>query len=227
MLNPVSGITSPAFEHILEGDAPNACHESGIQSEGITGSASFEAKRGKPMSVRFRICLAAWAATILCSAFCSSSNADAVDDADEWTIEISPAYRISGASAHVEYPPAPLTLPNADEAGEVVQPLPTAVCNTPGADYRRIYDSIPFNRAEYNVNPSYRHDSTMEILTGNARHQTIVTHETRPIRNPWPSVTPYRYNNLYRGFQYYPNLRNRAYWYDGYRTQRRTRRWVY
>lgn len=42
--------------------------------------------------------------------------------------------------------------------------------------YSRIYNSIPFNRAEYDVNPNYRHDSTMEILTGNARHQTIVRH---------------------------------------------------
>jgi hypothetical protein len=44
------------------------------------------------------------------------------------------------------------------------------------AAYRQIYKSIPFSRAEYRVNPNYRHDSTMEILTGNARHQTIVQH---------------------------------------------------
>jgi hypothetical protein len=44
------------------------------------------------------------------------------------------------------------------------------------AEYRRLYNSIPFSRAEYKANPNYRHDSTMEILTGNARHQTVINH---------------------------------------------------
>ncbi len=44
------------------------------------------------------------------------------------------------------------------------------------AEYRRVYNSIPFSRAEYKANPNYRHDSTMEILTGNARHQTVINH---------------------------------------------------
>lgn len=44
------------------------------------------------------------------------------------------------------------------------------------AEYRRIYNSVPFSRAEYLANPNYRHDSTMEILTGNARHQTVINH---------------------------------------------------
>jgi hypothetical protein len=44
------------------------------------------------------------------------------------------------------------------------------------AEYRRIYNSVPFSRAEYKANPNYRHDSTMEILTGNARHQTVINH---------------------------------------------------
>lgn len=44
------------------------------------------------------------------------------------------------------------------------------------AEYRRVYNSIPFSRADYKANPNYRHDSTMEILTGNARHQTVINH---------------------------------------------------
>lgn len=59
------------------------------------------------------------------------------------------------------------------------------------AAYRRVYDSIPFSRSEYRVNPNYRHDSTMEILTGNSRHQTIVQHNhehRQPVqRIPAPS----------------------------------------
>jgi len=73
--------------------------------------------------------------------------------------------------------------------------------------YNRIYRTIPFNRAEYRANPSYRHDSTMEILTGNARHQTIVKHTTvkpQPATTPVTApVIPYRYNNWSRGLNYY------------------------
>lgn len=42
--------------------------------------------------------------------------------------------------------------------------------------YRSVYRSIPFSRAEYSANQNYRHDSTMEILTGNPRTTTVVSH---------------------------------------------------
>lgn len=41
------------------------------------------------------------------------------------------------------------------------------------ASYQQIYRSIPFNRALYNANPNYRHDATMELLTGQSRTQTV------------------------------------------------------
>ena len=37
------------------------------------------------------------------------------------------------------------------------------------AAYRRIYRSIPFSRSLHDVNPGYRHDATMELLTGKSR----------------------------------------------------------
>jgi hypothetical protein len=55
----------------------------------------------------------------------------------------------------------------------------TAATQTPlgakesAASYRQIYRSIPFNRALYNANPNYRHDATMELLTGKGRTQTV------------------------------------------------------
>ena len=39
--------------------------------------------------------------------------------------------------------------------------------------YREIYDSIPFRRAEYDANPAYRHQATMEIMLGQL-HPIIV-----------------------------------------------------
>lgn len=39
--------------------------------------------------------------------------------------------------------------------------------------YKAVYNEIPFLRSEYNVNRSYRHDATMEILLGELREQNI------------------------------------------------------
>jgi hypothetical protein len=50
-------------------------------------------------------------------------------------------------------------------------PLPPPPAQT--AMYRDIYFSIPFNRAEYNAYPSYRHDATMEFLFNQMRPTVI------------------------------------------------------
>ena len=81
----------------------------------------------------------------------------------EWQMEIQPAIKLSNS------PSEPMEVPtNVTEAGQTIK--------FDRAEYARIYNSIPFNRSEFDANPNYRHDSTMEILTGNARHQTIVKH---------------------------------------------------
>ena len=112
---------------------------------------------------------------------------------ESWTMEIQPAIKLSAV------PSIPVEARSA-VAGE------TVVCDP--AAYSRIYNSIPFNRAEYDVNPNYRHDSTMEILTGNARHQTIVQHNfehKQPVRRiPAPArpsriLTPFSSSGLLFG----------------------------
>ena len=63
------------------------------------------------------------------------------------------------------------------------------------AEYQRVYNSIPFNRAEYRANPSYRHEATMEILFGKMRDTVI--HKTQPQRAAAPraaAAVPWRYN---------------------------------
>jgi|GEM_PF-1651157 len=82
---------------------------------------------------------------------------------DDWVMEIQPAVKLSFT------PSIPV------EAWSAVAGEPASIVIDPSA-YSRIYNSIPFNRVEYDANPNYRHDSTMELLTGNARHQTIVQH---------------------------------------------------
>lgn len=135
-------------------------------------------------------------------------------DGQDWHIEIRPAAKIVVQRNY----PSTVATSGTDSEG-------CHDCGRAQVDperYMRIYSSIPFNRAEYNVNPSYRHDSAMEILTGNARHNTIVRHdaassrpvERRPnasysIRNPIWNPAMYGYLrpalrlNYYR---YFPSL---------------------
>ena len=114
---------------------------------------------------------------------------------DDWVMEIQPAVKLSSA------PLIPL------EARSAVAGEPVAIAIDTSA-YSRIYNSIPFNRVEYDANPNYRHDSTMEILTGNARHQTIVQHNfehKQPVqRIPAPNrpsriLTPFSSSGLLYG----------------------------
>jgi hypothetical protein len=48
--------------------------------------------------------------------------------------------------------------------------LPAGI--TPAA-YSEVYNSIPFRRSEYDGNPNYRHEATIEILLGQVRPKTV------------------------------------------------------
>ena len=131
------------------------------------------------MSLRFRVCLVAWITVVAVTACSQWASADSFAVTPDWTMEITSAQKAvplaAASEVAVEAVPA-----NSDGCGTL---------RVDSADYVRIYKSIPFNRAEYNANPTYRHDSTMEILTGNARHQTIVRHGTP--KQVQRSTTPY------------------------------------
>lgn len=58
--------------------------------------------------------------------------------------------------------------------------------------YREAYNAVPFNRAEYEANPGYRHDAAMEIMFGQLRPTTIVRQYTpQAFRYPRPTVRYY------------------------------------
>lgn len=99
---------------------------------------------------------------------------------EEWSIQITPALKLKSELPLSEVPVDQHHA--ADQQHTADQP---AMCGEQFAsEYQRIYNSIPFNRAEFNRNPTYRHDSAMEIVTGNARHQTIVKHQPQQIVRP-------------------------------------------
>ena len=158
------------------------------------------------MSLRFRICLAIWIAVVAFAAMTgkvqaqeASTTLTPVPDPDvpvaatanisdeDWTIEIVPARKLSTRAAETDQQRI------ADQ-------------------YKSVYAAVPFNRAEYDANPSYRHDSAMEILTGNSRHITVLkpNESPRPLvvptTRPQPLIPPYGFvrpslqHNYYRHF---------------------------
>ncbi|MCR9198928.1 MAG: hypothetical protein NXI04_09810 [Planctomycetaceae bacterium] len=176
------------------------------------------------MSKRFRICLAVWIAVVIASACTNSLHAQVseltpIPQPAEISAPAAPAAAITQPVAVETVVSQPDTVTIDDEnwqitiiparkASDLMPVQPVAQCDDCNqvdvTAYKRIYNSIPFNRAQFNANPNYRHDSTMEILTGNARHQTIVRHSTAPPREPGrirtapvaPYGNPYQFGYL-------------------------------
>jgi hypothetical protein len=118
-------------------------------------------------------------------------------------------------------PPVPDPALQSDSNAEIeiipAAKAPTDAPSDAAAEYARIYRSIPFSRAEYRVNPNYRHDTTMELLTGRTHSQTVVHHNhehkqpevripepARPSRILTPVAGPFGgwgwgFNNWYNG----------------------------
>lgn len=79
--------------------------------------------------------------------------------------------------------------------------LPMTDCGTTAAidpaAYWAIYRTIPFIRTEYLANPSYRHETTMELLFGQLRptvvHKQQAVAPQVPVFAP-PAVPPYVYD---------------------------------
>jgi hypothetical protein len=85
---------------------------------------------------------------------------------------------------------------------------------SPAAAYRTAYDAIPFSRAEWLANASYRHDSAMALLTGYpVNGRAPATSELERYQNPrtylrtfFPRLAPadVHYNYAYGRYQYRP-----------------------
>lgn len=176
------------------------------------------------MSLRFKLCLLAWVAVVAVAACTNSVSGQdlAPIPVPDSIREFAPAI-IPAPQQYTEIQPKAQPQPTSDEdwvmdirpAAKVQPTSPVTINGNPvdAAAYARIFASIPFSRSAYNANPNYQHDSTMEILTGNARHQTIVRHTTTRTTQPRQVVpatvgNPYQYGylrpalrlNYYRNF---------------------------
>lgn len=99
----------------------------------------------------------------------------------------------------------PPTYSDTETHGIEIIPGPSSVAEVNGRSYDDVYRAIPFNHTEYLANPSYRHETTMEILFQQMRPTTMVKNYTpQVIVNDVPSpYQPYIWSH-YDGCQYRP-----------------------
>lgn len=122
-------------------------------------------------------------------------------------------------------PDAPLIVPARSVESQATKPAakePNAETDAPEAPgqetpdfdprrYREIYESIPFNRTEYEANPSYRHEATIELLLGEPRPKVVLRGPrwigpAGPAFNhvsPYEALSPYIRVGRYGPFQVY------------------------
>lgn len=81
--------------------------------------------------------------------------------------------------------PAPEVTPSVVIDGDAVNLGATAPKVIPNMSYIEAYNSVVFNRTEYEANPGYRHEAALEMMFGQLRPTTTVKQYTpRVIRYP-------------------------------------------
>lgn len=173
-------------------------------------------------------------AVLAASPSMAQDRSEKVFEFDGWTVTIVPA-GVPGGSAEGQNPvirpasaqtsdpsvqiiPAVFSQPQPAEAPPVDAP-PAAQKDAPAApapavsrdpvlmaqQYREIYNALPFLRSQYDANPTYRHDTTMELLFGQLRPMTI-NRTTIDIKQQQPRVryVPSQYNKYGMNSFFYP-----------------------
>ncbi len=157
--------------------------------------------------------------TLLSVVLCGFTTPANAEEESDWKIKITPRIvaKLDTAQegADVVLPPVPkptakeVTMPEIYPADR--SPLPDKDCCPQLTTYKQIYDSIPFSRAEYVANPSYRHETTLSLMLG----EPVITNgpKTVPVRNrpavqylPWSRRTfgypgtSYLFPNYFRSY---------------------------
>lgn len=135
----------------------------------------------------------------------SMANAEG-SKADNWNIRIIPATKMRLV------PPPPPMIDQAAGMGPTSQaaisqgaprdngprivPGPTNFRNHGRAQYYQIYRTIPFSRAEYMANPSYRNDLTMGLIFNQLPYTAVFRQVSPPGMNGLGPMSPPPYGGM-------------------------------
>jgi len=146
----------------------------------------------------FTLCLAAGGSA-------AEPNAPQEGGARKWVIDIRPQADDTKAAVS-DVTPAPAPQPPAPDASVSAASGPPV----PRMTYAQALAQIPFSRAEYEANPSYRHDAAMELLFGQMRPTTIVR-QTVPYFSRYPDFIRNRFQIFPYPYQA-PSLNMNYFW---------------
>jgi hypothetical protein len=175
------------------------------QKSGI--SVRLTASRANHVSRRVRrISDLRWSLGLCLLAACATSTLAA--DHDSWNIRILPATKLALASRQAPQPtpaPAPYepgTKPNrapgtpaasAGHSGPKIIPGRSRVAGPPHVTYTDVYRTIPFSRAEYVANPSYRSSTALGLMLNQMPYPST----GQPPVPQYGYVAPYQWDNTY------------------------------
>lgn len=147
------------------------------------GTSSFRSTIGRFLTGT-AIAVAA-SATVVSAAPPNGAKEESVD----WKIEIRP---LETSTAAVSVTPPAM----AEQPGLISAVTAAPGVAAPRLTYAQAMASIPFNREEYEANPSYRHDAALEMMFGTMR-PTMVVKQNIPYFSRYPDFFRNR-------FQIYP-----------------------
>lgn len=174
---------------------PERCRNLLIKDPGETQMENSSPKQARLQFRKFFL----FATAIAIALICQSERAHSQDAV------VPPLPPMPEIVAQAELPENAVTQPREGEKTLVdgnwkiqITPQQASRVDVNPKNYEKIYNSIPYRRAEYLANPSYRHDTTVEIMFGQMR-PTVVHRQDQPQRivNPRPSaVNPGGYHLL-------------------------------
>jgi hypothetical protein len=143
----------------------------------------------------------------------------------EWVIVIRPQVDSQVFASVGDSAPVPVLAPAAEPSaiagpamvGNVTSgPIISAGCcgQTPRMSYAQALAEIGFSRAEYEANPAYRHETAIELMSGQLRPTTVVK-QTVPYFSRYPDT--FRLRNAvfpYQGGMSDNTINLRHYWYQ-------------
>jgi len=169
-----------------------------LASRAKAGDVTVRGEDGKPWTIRITPRIPAVAVAV------DETLAPPAPESTE--VSVNPA--VSATSAVVTQPE-----PSDDNFGiRIIPAIPKRASPPSGGSYDSAYREIPYSRSEYLANPSYRHDSAMEMMFGVQRPTTMVRDVPGQVVQQ-PEWTPYRpyLNAQWDYYQTAPLLRPRYY----------------
>lgn len=103
-------------------------------------------------------------------------------------------FQADGPAPEPPLPQAEIVVEDQPDNEHGIAIVPNRKLRLNGLTYRQVYESIPYSRAEYLADPAYRHEATMELLTGVPRQKVVHSNYEPKLNTPIEPQPQFLYN---------------------------------